>query len=90
MSRPKNSFIAPVRKDPEERKHRAAILLKDIPESTRRKFKSACSDHGVTMRDALIILARRFTTAVKSDIDWISIDRMKPAEADLCDEDKAA
>jgi hypothetical protein len=89
MSRPKNSFIAPVRKDPAQKKHHAAILLKDIPESTHRIFKSACADHGVTMRDALIILARRFSTAVKTNEDWISIDRMRPAEADAC-EDKAA
>lgn len=89
MSRPKNSFTAPARKDPEEKKHNAAILLKDIPVSTHRIFKSACADHGVTMRDALIILARRFSTAVKTDQDWISIDRMKPAEADAC-EDKVA
>lgn len=89
MSRPKNSFVAPVRKDPAERKHHKAILLKDIPESTHRIFKSACADHGVTMRDALIILARRFSASVNDNVDWISIDRMKPAEADGC-EDKAA
>lgn len=89
MSRPKNSFVAPVRKDPAERKHHKAILLKDIPESTHRIFKSACADHGVTMRDALIILARRFSASVNDNVDWISIDRMKPAEADSC-EDKAA
>lgn len=89
MSRPKNSFVAPVRKDPEEKMHDKAILLKEIPESTHRLFKSACADHGVTMRDALIILARRFSTAVNTGEDWISIDRMKPEEADKCDEDKA-
>lgn len=89
MSRPKNSFVAPVRRNEEEKMHHKAILLKDIPESTHRIFKSACADHGVTMRDALIILARRFSAAVGSGEDWISIDRMKPAEADKCAENKA-
>jgi hypothetical protein len=89
MSRPKNSFVAPVRKNEEEKMHHKAMHLKDIPESTHRTFKTACANHGVTMRDAQIILMRRFSTAVNTGEDWISIDKMKPEEADKCDENKA-
>lgn len=58
------------------------IFLRDVPQTTHRAFKIACADKVVTMRDAHIILIRRFAMAVARGENTIRIDRMKPDEAD--------
>lgn len=58
------------------------IFLRDVPQTTHRAFKIACATKTVTMRDAHIILLRRFSVAVAKGQNTIRIDEMKPTEAD--------
>ncbi len=75
-TRPRVSEIAPLAagKPP---KFGGQLLVRGIPESTHRIFKAACVNRDVTMRDAFIIIMRRFAAAVEKGQDTIRIDRLK-------------
>ena len=73
-TRPRVSTVAP--DSPNFPQHDGAILLRNIPGSTHRAFKSACGKRGITMRDALIVMMRRYSSAVEKGDLSIRIDKM--------------
>lgn len=83
-TRPRVSKIVPApQADPSAVRHKKALFLRGVPESTMRAFKSACASRGMTMRDAHISLMRRFSVAVKRGLNSISINKMTDEDTDI-------
>lgn len=80
-TRPRVSETAPAG-PPGEPHFGGNIFLRDVPKTTHRAFKIACANKVITMRDAQIILMRRFAMAVARGQKVIRIDEMRPKEAD--------
>lgn len=79
-------MIAPVPADPDQPRHSGHLFLKNIPRTTKKAFKSEVADCDLYMRDALIILMRRFVTARRKGLNVIRIDAMRKNETEDIDE----
>lgn len=44
----------------DEPSHKGVLFVKGIPRTTKNAFKAACASKGITMRDALIQLMRKY------------------------------
>src|SRR4051812_20900613 len=83
-TRPRKSVIAPAAQaDPREVRHKLAVFIRGIPESTHRNFKAACAARGICMRDVHLSLMRRFSTAVRRGLNSISINKMTDEDMDV-------
>lgn len=63
-------------------RYRGHFFLRCVPKTTKIAFKAACAETNMTMRDVLLLLMRKYASAVRRKRRYIKLSDIYRLDAD--------